>query len=88
MPHEQCVQIIKRSGDTLALKVITSITNSPIYQQNLSTQSFAFYQKGDEIDARFNEYEYGSMIVPSSVHSEETSSLSKKENELESIEIK
>ena len=33
MPHEECVQLIKNAGDTLALKVVTA---NPIHEQNLS----------------------------------------------------
>jgi hypothetical protein len=40
MPHEECVNLIKRAGDTLALKVVTANTSSMVnsHYQNLDTQ--------------------------------------------------
>lgn len=57
MPHEECVQLIKRSGDTLALKVMTAQSSSMVqshYQHvqhhsiplNHSTQSLPYRRKG------------------------------------------
>ena len=57
MPHEECVNLIKRAGDTLALKVITANSSSMTHsqyqhddshsnQQNLCSQSLPFRRKG------------------------------------------
>lgn len=60
MPHEECVNLIKRSGDTLALKVVTantsSMTNSQYQnhdsysnQHNHCSQSLPYRRKGKSI---------------------------------------
>ncbi len=57
MPHEECVNLIKRAGDTLALKVVTANMSSMIQshyqqqdshlnQQQISTQSLPYRRKG------------------------------------------
>jgi len=55
MPHEECVNLIKRAGDTLALKVVTanisSMTQSQyqhshLNEQNISSQSLPYRRKG------------------------------------------
>lgn len=57
MPHEECVNLIKRAGDTLALKVVTanipSMTQSHYQQQDLhsnqlnnSSHSLPYRRKG------------------------------------------
>jgi hypothetical protein len=57
MPHEECVNLIKRAGDTLALKVVTanisSMTQSQYQQQdshsneqNICSQSLPYRRKG------------------------------------------
>ena len=53
MPHEECVNLIKRAGDTLALKVITANTSTIIHsdsqhsnQQNICSQSLPYRRKG------------------------------------------
>jgi hypothetical protein len=57
MPHEECVNLIKRAGDTLALKVITANTSSMIHshyqhddshsnQHNICSQSLPYRRKG------------------------------------------
>jgi hypothetical protein len=57
MPHEECVNLIKRAGDTLALKVVTantsSMTNSQyqnldshLNQHNICSQSLPYRRKG------------------------------------------
>ena len=38
MPHEECVNLIKRAGDTLALKVVTA---------NISSMTQSQYQHQD-----------------------------------------
>ncbi len=46
MPHEDCVSLIKRSGDTLALKVVTANISSMIHSQYNSSQSLPYRRKG------------------------------------------
>lgn len=50
MPHEECVQLIKRAGDTLALKVVTanpsSMIHSQLDEQTISSQSLPYRRKG------------------------------------------
>ena len=43
-PHEECVQLIKRAGDTLALKVVTAQL-SPSSSNSIS-QSLPYRRKG------------------------------------------
>jgi hypothetical protein len=59
MPHEECVNLIKRAGDTLALKVVTanisSMTQSQyqhLNEQNISSQSLPYRRKGKFIFSR------------------------------------
>ncbi|CAF3564455.1 unnamed protein product [Rotaria socialis] len=103
MPHEECVNLIKRAGDTLALKVVTASTSSMINshyqhhdsnsnQHNLCSQSLPYRRKAplrpdleqqlnEDVDRALGEYDYGSMIVPSSNNSEDCISMSKQQNE-------
>jgi hypothetical protein len=57
MPHEECVNIIKRAGDTLALKVVTANMSAMVQSQyqhqdslsnqhQISTQSLPYRRKG------------------------------------------
>ena len=59
MPHEECVNLIKRAGDTLALKVITANPipivhshyqhiESHFHQQQVASQSLPHRRKGNE----------------------------------------
>ena len=62
MPHEECVNIIKRAGDTLALKVVTANMSTMVQshyqhqeshstQHQISTQSLPYRRKGS-IDSK------------------------------------
>ena len=42
MPHEECVNLIKRAGDTLALKVVTANTSSMIHPHDSQSHYSAF----------------------------------------------
>lgn len=51
MPHEECVHLIKRAGNTLALKVVTASPSMNVNSQNPSTsnsvsQSLPYRRKG------------------------------------------
>jgi len=57
MPHEECVNLIKRASDTLALKVVTANISSMVHshyqqqdshsnQHHISTQSLPYRRKG------------------------------------------
>lgn len=46
MPHEDCVNLIKRSGDTLALKVITANMSSMVHSQYAASHSLPYRRKG------------------------------------------
>ncbi|CAF2809652.1 unnamed protein product [Rotaria sp. Silwood2] len=103
MPHEECVNLIKRAGDTLALKVVTANTSSMIHshyeyhdlhsnQHNICSQSLPYRRKAplrpdleqklnEDLDRTLGEYDYGSMIVPSSKNFEDCISMSKQQNE-------
>ncbi|CAF3557332.1 unnamed protein product [Adineta steineri] len=63
-PHEECVNLIKRAGDTLALKIVTVNISTMIHSQQEShyaaSQSLPFRRKED-LDRTLAEYEYGSM---------------------------
>ncbi len=61
MPHEECVSLIKRAGDTLALKVVTANPSTMMHshyqhqdsstnQNDLSSQSLPYRRKGKELD--------------------------------------
>ncbi len=53
MQHEECVNLIKRAGDTLALKVVTANTSYHFQNQdlhNISSQSLPYRRKGLDID--------------------------------------
>lgn len=39
MPHEECVHLIKRAGNTLALKVVTASPSMNVNSQNPSTSN-------------------------------------------------
>ncbi|CAF4457701.1 unnamed protein product, partial [Rotaria sp. Silwood2] len=66
MPHEECVNLIKRAGDTIALKIVTANISSKIHS-NHDSQSYytAFqslpYRRKEDLDRTLAEYEYGSM---------------------------
>ncbi|CAF1634071.1 unnamed protein product [Adineta ricciae] len=74
-PHEDCVNLIKRAGDTLALKVVTvhmpSVLHSHQESHYAASQSLPFRRKvvrpsldrpfGEDLDRTLAEYEYGSM---------------------------
>jgi predicted metallo-beta-lactamase superfamily hydrolase len=45
MPHEECVNLIKRAGDTLALKVVTA---------NISSMTHSHYQHHDSHSNQHN----------------------------------
>lgn len=58
MPHEECVNLIKRAGDTLALKVVTANTSSMTHSHyqhqdshsshhSVSSQSLPYRRKGE-----------------------------------------
>ena len=47
MPHEDCVNLIKRSGDTLALKVVTANISSMTQSQYIVSQSLPYRRKGN-----------------------------------------
>ncbi|CAF3616590.1 unnamed protein product [Rotaria sp. Silwood1] len=69
MPHEECVNLIKRAGDTLALKVVTANTSSMIHshypchdlhpnQPNLCSQSLPYRRKAPlrpDLEQQFND---------------------------------
>ncbi|UJR38535.1 hypothetical protein I4U23_031202 [Adineta vaga] len=69
MPHEECVNLIKRAGDTLALKVITAHpisqnsshnqqNDSHFHQHQLASQSLPYRRKAPlrpGLDQQFNE---------------------------------
>ncbi len=46
MPHEDCVNLIKRAGDTLALKVVTANTSSMTQSHYAATHSLPYRRKG------------------------------------------
>ncbi len=46
MPHEDCVNLIKRAGNTLALKIITANISSIAHSNNMASQSLPFRRKG------------------------------------------
>ena len=48
MPHEDCVNLIKRAGDTLALKVVTANMSS----HYAASHSLPFRRKGKYFDRK------------------------------------
>ncbi|CAF1289515.1 unnamed protein product [Rotaria sordida] len=68
IPHEECVNLIKRAGDTLALKVVTANTSTMIHshyqyhdlnlnQHNVCSQSLPYRRKAplrSELEQQFN----------------------------------
>lgn len=52
MPHEECVNLIKRAGDTLALKVVTA---------NIPSMTQSHYQHQDSL---LNQYNSSSHSLP------------------------
>ncbi|CAF1116801.1 unnamed protein product, partial [Rotaria sordida] len=44
MPHEECVNIIKRAGDTLALKIVTANISSMIHSNHDSQSHYTTFQ--------------------------------------------
>ncbi|CAF1148905.1 unnamed protein product [Rotaria sordida] len=69
IPHEECVNLIKRAGDTLALKVVTANTSTMIHshyqyhdlnlnQHNVCSQSLPYRRKAplrSELEQQFND---------------------------------
>jgi hypothetical protein len=46
MPHEDCVNFIKRAGNTLALKIITANVSSVMHSNQIAFQSLPYRRKG------------------------------------------
>ncbi|CAF3944321.1 unnamed protein product, partial [Rotaria sp. Silwood1] len=44
MPHEECVNLIKRAGDTLALKIVTANISSTIHSNHDSQSHYTNFQ--------------------------------------------
>jgi hypothetical protein len=54
MPHEDCVNLIKRSGDTLALKVVTANISSMVQSQVIASHSLPYRRKGKSLFPKKN----------------------------------
>jgi len=50
MPHEDCVNLIKRSGNTLALKVVTANMSSIAHSNHIASQSLPYRRKGKSFE--------------------------------------